>query len=83
MNKSLNYLYFLEKVSSLSHNLQKERELSILFLDSYGKSNIDDLIKQVNKSDESIDNLNNIRYFFYLTSLGGRNSLPSLRRSVY
>jgi methyl-accepting chemotaxis protein len=60
MNKSLNYLYFLEKVSSLSHNLQKERELSILFLDSYGKSNIDDLIKQVNKSDESIDNLNNI-----------------------
>ena len=60
MNESLAYLNFLGKVSILSHDLQKEREIATLFLDSYGKSHIDDFQIQVKKSDESIDNLNSI-----------------------
>lgn len=60
MNESLAYLNFLGKVSTLSHDLQKEREIATLFLDSYGKSHIDDFQIQVKKSDESIDNLNSI-----------------------
>ena len=60
MNESLAYLNFLGKVSTLSHDLQKEREIATLFLDSYGKSYVDDFQIQVKKSDESIDNLNSI-----------------------
>jgi methyl-accepting chemotaxis protein len=58
MNESLNYLYFLENVSSLIHNLQKEREFSILFLESYGKEYVDELKNQKIKSDESTNKLN-------------------------
>ena len=37
MDNSLEYLYFLQNVSALIHNLQKERDIAILFLDNYGK----------------------------------------------
>ena len=63
MNEKLNYLNFLEKVSLLTHDLQKEREIATLFLDSYGKNYLDDLNKQTKKSNESIDNFNNIIKF--------------------
>jgi len=58
MNKSLQYLYFVEKTSSLVHNLQKERNLSILFLESYGKDFGDDLRIQTKKSDITITSFN-------------------------
>ncbi len=58
MNESLQYLYFLENVSSLIHDLQKERNISTLFLESYGKEFNDEFKNQINKSDESINKLN-------------------------
>ena len=58
MDNSLEYLYFLEKVSSLIHDLQKERNISTLFLESYGKEFSEELKTQINKSDESINKLN-------------------------
>jgi methyl-accepting chemotaxis protein len=58
MNESLEYLYFLENVSSLIHDLQKERSLSTLFLESYGKEFVLEYKNQAIKSDESINKLN-------------------------
>ncbi len=58
MNDSLEYLYFLQNVSSLVHNLQKERNTAILFLDNYGKKYSEDLINQIKKSDEELIKLN-------------------------
>ena len=58
MNKSLQYLYFLKNVSSLIHDLQKERSVSILFLESYAKSFDVEYKNQIVKSDESINRLN-------------------------
>ena len=58
MNDSLEYLYFLQNVSSLIHNLQKERNVAILFLDNYGKKYNEELINQVKRSDESLLKLN-------------------------
>ncbi len=58
MNESLDYLYFLENVSSLIHDLQKERVFSTLFLESYGKEYINEFKIQSTKSDESINKLN-------------------------
>ncbi|MDD2896806.1 MAG: methyl-accepting chemotaxis protein [Aliarcobacter sp.] len=58
MNESLDYLYFLENVSSLIHDLQKERALSTLFLESYGKEFTNEFKIQSTKSDESINKLN-------------------------
>ena len=57
MNESLQYLYFLENVSSLIHDLQKERNISTLFLESYGKEFNDEFKNQINKSDESKNKL--------------------------
>ena len=37
MNKTSSYMNFTFKVSELLSNIQKERELSILYLNSYGK----------------------------------------------
>ena len=76
MNEKLNYLNFLEKVSLLTHDLQKEREIATLFLDSYGKNYLDDLNKQTKKSNESIDNFNNIiKKSDFLKSDGLNNKL--------
>ena len=58
MNKSLQYLYFVEKVSILIHDFQNEKNLSILFLESYGKEFGEKLTNQIKKSNESIDLLN-------------------------
>ena len=57
MNESLEYLYFLDNVSSLIHNLQKERTLSTLFLESYGKEFTTEFKNQTLKSDEAINKL--------------------------
>ena len=59
MNESLEYLYFLKNISSLIHDLQKERSISILFLESYAKEFDSEYKNQIIKSDESINKLNN------------------------
>jgi methyl-accepting chemotaxis protein len=58
MDNSLEYLYFLQNVSALIHNLQKERDIAILFLDNYGKKYSEELINQIKKSDEELIKLN-------------------------
>ena len=58
MDNSLEYLYFLQNVSVLIHNLQKERDVAILFLDNYGKKYNEELINQIKKSDEELIKLN-------------------------
>jgi methyl-accepting chemotaxis protein len=58
MNESLEYLYFLQNVSSLIHSLQKERNIATLFLRNYGKEYNEELIIQIKRSDEEVDKLN-------------------------
>ena len=58
MNESLQYIYFLRNVSSLIHDLQQERSISILFLESYAKNFDVEYKNQIVKSDESINRLN-------------------------
>ncbi|WP_024775489.1 nitrate- and nitrite sensing domain-containing protein [Aliarcobacter cibarius] len=53
MNKTSSYMNFTFKVSELLSNIQKERELSILYLNSYGKIKNDELEKQIKITDES------------------------------
>ena len=61
MNESLEYLYFLENISSLIHDLQKERKVSTLFVESYGKEFSNEFKNQITKSNESINKLNEYR----------------------
>ena len=58
MNESLEYLYFLQNVSSLIHSLQKERNIATLFLKNYGKEYNQELSIQIRKSNEEVDKLN-------------------------
>jgi len=58
MNESLEYLYFSQNISSLIHDLQKERNLATLFLESYGKKYAEDLTTQIKKSNENYESLN-------------------------
>lgn len=53
MNKTSTYIDFTTEVSELLKNLQKERELSILYLNSYGKVKSDELAQQINISNQS------------------------------
>lgn len=53
MNKTSTYIDFTTEVSDLLKNMQKERELSILYLNSYGKVKSDELIQQINISNQS------------------------------
>ena len=58
MNESLEYIYFLENVSLLIHDLQKERKITTLYVESYGKKYDSEFKIQMTKTDESIDMLN-------------------------
>ena len=58
MNESLEYLYFSQNISSLIHDLQKERNLATLFLESYGKKYAEDLKKKIKKGNENYESLN-------------------------
>ena len=53
MNKTSTYIDFTTEVSDLLKNMQKERELSILYLNSYGKVKSDELAQQINISNQS------------------------------
>ncbi len=58
MNESLEYIYFLENVSFLIHDLQKERRITTSFVESYGKKYDSEFKNQIIKTDESINKLN-------------------------
>lgn len=53
MNKTSTYIDFTTEVSEVLKNMQKERELSILYLNSYGKVKSDELAQQINISNQS------------------------------
>ncbi len=58
MNKTSSYIDFTVKISKVLTAFQKERELSILYLNSYGKIKKDELEKQIKSSNENWKQLN-------------------------
>ncbi|MCB9097881.1 MAG: nitrate- and nitrite sensing domain-containing protein, partial [Arcobacter sp.] len=66
MSKTAEYINFTVKVSDFLTHFQNERELGILYLDSYGKNKKDELIAQIKNSQERIDELNNFIEVFRL-----------------
>ena len=58
ISKSSDFIEFTTKVSSFLKDIQSERELSILYLDSYGRDKKSELETKIAKSDESLKNLN-------------------------
>ncbi|WP_323587092.1 methyl-accepting chemotaxis protein [Aliarcobacter butzleri] len=58
MNKTSSYIDFTVKISKVLMAFQKERELSILYLNSYGKIKKDELEKQIKSSNENWKQLN-------------------------
>ena len=59
MARTSSYIEFTVIVSKFLTNLQKERELSILFLNSYGKDKKSEFETQIKDSNESFVNLEN------------------------
>ncbi|QKF72608.1 NIT sensor-containing MCP-domain signal transduction protein [Aliarcobacter faecis] len=59
MNRTSSYINFTVEISKFIATLQKERELSIIYLNSYGKMKEDDLKKQISSSVISQKNLEN------------------------
>ena len=58
MSKTASYINFTISVSHLLTALQKERELSIIYLNSYGKINKQELENQIKISNDSLNKLN-------------------------
>uniref|UniRef100_UPI0040470EA6 methyl-accepting chemotaxis protein n=1 Tax=Aliarcobacter sp. TaxID=2321116 RepID=UPI0040470EA6 len=66
MSMTSSYISFSVKISDLLANLQKERELSILYLSSYGREKKDELKIQIEQTNSSFENLNNFLNNFKL-----------------
>ncbi|MFW2608687.1 hypothetical protein, partial [Aliarcobacter butzleri] len=58
MNKTSSYIDFTVKIPKVLTAFQKERVLSILYLNSYGKIKTDELEKQITSSNENWKQLN-------------------------
>ncbi|MDK2083143.1 methyl-accepting chemotaxis protein [Aliarcobacter butzleri] len=58
MNKTSSYIDFTVKISKVLTAFQKERELSILYLNSYGKIKKDELEKEIINSNQESKELN-------------------------
>ena len=58
MSKTSSYILFTVKISNLLTNLQKERELFISYISTYGKENKLNLENQIILSDKSLEELN-------------------------
>ena len=58
ISKSFDFIGFTIKVSNLLKDIQSERELSILYLDSYGSNKRNQLETKIMKCDESLKSLN-------------------------
>ena len=58
MSKTTEYINFTVKVSEFLTQFQNERELGILYLDSYGKNKKSEFTSQINRSEEKINQLN-------------------------
>ena len=63
ISKSFDFIGFTIKVSNLLKDIQSERELSILYLDSYGSNKRNQLETKIMKCDESLKSLNDLSTF--------------------
>ena len=66
MDKTSSYIDFTVEISKLLVNLQKERELSISYINSYAQTKKDDLENQIKLSSLSQENLDIFINNFYL-----------------
>ena len=66
MDKTSSYIDFTVEISKLLVNLQKERELSLSYINSYAQIKKDDLENQIKSSSLSQENLDIFINNFYL-----------------
>ena len=66
MDKTSSYIEFTDQMSKLLANLQKERELSLYYINSYAQTKKDDLENQIKASSLSQENLDIFINNFYL-----------------
>ena len=66
MDKTSSYIEFTDQMSKLLANLQKERELSLSYINSYAQTKKDDLENQIKLSSLSQENLDIFINSFYL-----------------
>ena len=66
MDKTSSYIDFTVEISKLLVNLQKERELSISYINSHAQTKKDDLENQIKLSSLSQENLDIFINNFYL-----------------
>ena len=66
MDKTSSYIDFTVEISKLLVNLQKERELSLSYINSYAQTKKDDLENQIKSSSLSQENLDIFINNFYL-----------------
>ena len=57
MSKTTEYINFTIKVSEFLTEFQNEREFGILYLDSYGRNKKEELLSQIDKSQEKLSTL--------------------------
>ena len=66
MDKTSSYIEFTDQISKLLANLQKERELSLSYINSYAQTKKDDLENQIKASKLAEENLDTFIKKFYL-----------------
>jgi hypothetical protein len=66
MDKTSSYIEFTDQMSKLLANLQKERELSLSYINSYAQTKKDDLENQIKLSRLSHEKLDIFINSFYL-----------------
>ena len=66
MDKTSSYIEFTDQMSKLLANLQKERELSLYYINSYAQTKKDDLENQIKASKLAEENLDTFIKNFYL-----------------
>ncbi|MCT7493353.1 methyl-accepting chemotaxis protein [Aliarcobacter cryaerophilus] len=66
MDKTSSYIEFTDQISKLLANLQKERELSLSYINSYAQTKKDDLENQIKASKLAEENLDSFIKKFYL-----------------
>lgn len=84
MSKTTEYINFTVKVSDFLTQFQNERELGILYLDSYGKNKKSELTSQINRSEEKINQLNDFIENFKLVKddINLSNKIEKFRNEI-
>ena len=86
MSKTTEYINFTVKVSEFLTQFQNERELGILYLDSYGKNKKSELTSQINRSEERFNQLKshkNSGFEMVMTSYSGKQITRTQQLNSY